>query len=116
MIENTVLIVDDDPAVLDTYREIFSSPEQREDTDFALLNQLFEHENAKHEVNKSDDFNLLAASGGEEALHVLDEALAAGGEVAVALLDMRMPAGLDGLETAVRMRQRDPNKTLSQSK
>ncbi|MBT6477854.1 MAG: response regulator, partial [Gammaproteobacteria bacterium] len=109
MIENTVLIVDDDPAVLDTYREIFSSPEQREDTDFALLNQLFEHENAKHEVNKSDDFNLLAASGGEEALHVLDEALAAGGEVAVALLDMRMPAGLDGLETAVRMRQRDPN-------
>ncbi len=57
-------------------------------------------------VLQADGFEVLEASGGEHALDLLERA-----EPAVVVLDVRMP-GMDGLETARRIKARRPNQQL----
>ncbi|MBT3197421.1 MAG: response regulator, partial [Gammaproteobacteria bacterium] len=108
--KNTVLVVDDDLSVLETYRLILSpSSEQVEDGEFAVLDALFEEEGEGAEKVDPLSFTLIEASSGEEALELMDQSLDSEEKIAVALVDMRMPSGIDGLETSIRLRERDPN-------
>ncbi len=52
-------------------------------------------------------FQLTLADQGERAVSLAQEAVAAGEPFRVAFLDMRMPPGIDGLETAKRLRKID---------
>jgi len=58
---------------------------------------------ATFDLNFGDDFTVLTASSGAEALKVLD-----GRPVAVMVVDQRMP-GMSGLETLASARERFPN-------
>jgi CheY-like chemotaxis protein len=104
---NTVLVVDDDAGVLETYRTILTGENLLEELgkEFSgLLNGIEDEESPI-----KDQYDLLLVNSGEKAIHAHAEVLSQGQQVAVALVDMRMPPGMNGLETAVALRKQDPN-------
>lgn len=75
-------------------------------TSILLVDDRPENLLALEAVLGQDDYNLIKATSGEEALwHLLKE------EVAVILLDVQMP-GLDGIETAKLIKARDKTKDI----
>jgi signal transduction histidine kinase/ActR/RegA family two-component response regulator len=58
-------------------------------------------------------FEMDSAYQGQEALAKVEEALAANRPYAMLFLDVRMPPGWDGVETAVRVWQADPNLQIA---
>ena len=105
---NTVLVVDDDAGVLETYRTILTGESLLDELgkDLAgLLNTVGQNESGSVE----DQYDLLLVNSGEKAIKLHAETLSQGRQVAVALVDMRMPPGMNGLETAVALRKQDPN-------
>ncbi len=104
----TVLLVDDEQQILDTYRVILSGEESDDGLDELAAMVGLDEEESDSLLNK-EVFRLLEATQGEEALEKQRHAIAAGHAPAVALVDMRMPPGINGLETAIRLRQQDPS-------
>lgn len=108
-----VLVVDDEPPIIDAYRQIFSGPS--EDTSSArrvLGAKLFGGGNGQtarlrlpsHAIR----FDAVFCRGAEPAVAAVREALAADRPFAVAFLDMRMSPGPDGIWCAARIRELDP--------
>jgi diguanylate cyclase (GGDEF)-like protein len=58
------------------------------------------------------DFDVVAHSQGEAAIGAVQESIAAGAPFSIAFLDIRMPPGLDGIETARRIRAIDPDLNI----
>lgn len=84
---NNVLFIDDDKLILESYKKIFST---KKDNQF------------------SSQFNILEASQGEDGVSIIKERLDSNDPIKVAFIDMRMPPGIDGAETARRIRDLDP--------
>ncbi|MBT3719635.1 MAG: response regulator, partial [Gammaproteobacteria bacterium] len=105
MSPRTVLLVDDEQQVLDTYRVILADENDTDDLDELAAIVGFEEESSS--VVQKEIFNLLEATQGEEAVALQKQAIEAGEPPFVALVDMRMPPGINGLETAIRLRQQD---------
>ncbi|MFY9342672.1 MAG: response regulator [Planctomycetota bacterium] len=92
-----ILIVDDDPAVLDTYRRILTVPS----ADHALAAgraALFD----EAPVTRQFEPELTLVEQGQAAIDAVASATAQGG-YAMAFVDMRMPPGLDGFATIERL-------------
>jgi len=98
-----VLVVDDDAAVLSLYETILapSAPPQI----FLENPELFP--TASTSIG-NHHFELTVASQGQESLELAEESRQQGRPFAVAFVDVRMPPGMDGLETARRLRAIDP--------
>ncbi len=105
----TVLLVDDEQQILDTYRTILGGDERDADLDELASIVGLEDESSEGRGPQKEAFRLLEATQGEEALQKQREAISAGTPPAVALVDMRMPPGINGLETSIRLRQQDPS-------
>ena len=106
-----ILIVDDEPAMHDSYRRSFA-PMRPVDggTLDAMAAELFGDEDC--EADQADDcaaFALTHAMQGLDGVTAVEAAVRAGDPYAVAFIDVRMPPGIDGKETAVRIRALDPN-------
>ncbi len=106
-----LLIADDDPRILDFYREVFNLPRSAEeieaDQEMDEMFSLLEGGDAVEQgVNSACEAVLVTQ--GLEALRVYAEQEAAEEPFDLALLDMRMPPGIDGLETARTLRERHP--------
>ena len=86
-----VLLVDDDPEVIETYREILMSPPRR---------------SRRRRTSTAPTFELTCVSSGEQALEVVQRELAEGRRFACGVFDMRMP-GIDGVETIRAIRKLD---------
>ena len=99
---NRVLIVDDQPDIHDDFREML-----RPDPVMALLDDLDAAFNDEPAVAFLPKFELFHAANGKEACDVVRSANASDRPVAVAFVDIRMPPGIDGIETARRMRKID---------
>lgn len=97
-----ILIVDDDPEVLHLYQMILTpfSHLYSKNSPFLPTDSAIK--------NGEPPFEISTASQGEEGLQLAKEGLEQGRPFAVAFLDVRMPPGMDGLETARRLRQIDP--------
>lgn len=54
-------------------------------------------------------FQLETVMQGEDAIHAVARALAEGRPFAMVFLDVRMPPGIDGIQTALRLREIDPS-------
>lgn len=110
-----VLVVDDDPQVLASYERVLDGlvkGQQSPGTDLdALSAELFCETSAA-----CDDAALLDevvyCKQGEQAVQVSQSAVAKGRPFALVFLDMRMPPGIDGLETARRIRGMDPDVNI----
>ncbi|KQN29352.1 putative bifunctional diguanylate cyclase/phosphodiesterase [Sphingomonas sp. Leaf38] len=103
-----ILIVDDEPAMHDSYRRSFAG--QRSDGADALdamAAELF-GDDVVEPVDDAPAFAVTHCDQGLDAVAAVERALAQGTPFAVAFIDVRMPPGIDGRETARRIRALDP--------
>jgi diguanylate cyclase (GGDEF)-like protein len=103
-----ILIVDDEPVVHDAYRRSLLR-EHPGDGVAAMAAELFE------DVAADDPrvaFALDHHAQGVDAVAAVRDAVASGNRFAVAFIDIRMPPGIDGRETAARIRAIDPDMQL----
>ncbi len=104
-----ILIADDEPQMLASYRDCFAIGPASNDELAALGADLFAGGN---EAPTAADFSNICfdyVSQGEHAVAKVADAINEGDPYAVLFLDMRMPPGIDGYETATRVRQLDKN-------
>jgi len=98
-----ILVVDDNPAIHEDFRKILDGDlAPRLD---ALANILF---GDAPPVPRGHSFVLDSAMQGEEALGMVQKAVAEQRPYALAFVDIRMPPGWDGLETLARLWEVDP--------
>jgi CheY-like chemotaxis protein len=100
-----ILIVDDDPAILNVWRRVLGQKSRSASLDH-LEKKLF---GANPPAVPTDTgFIIDTASQGMEGYQKVISALEEGRPYTFALVDMRMPPGWDGLETIIRMLEKDP--------
>ncbi|MGH6947362.1 MAG: ATP-binding protein [Kiloniellales bacterium] len=106
-----VLVVDDEPSLLDDYRIILdNAPSSGTKAKLAELEaDLFRSD---HAHAKLGDIALTACQQGADAIAAVSKSIKDDRPFAVAFLDLRMPPGLHGLETAEKIRAIDPNLYL----
>lgn len=112
-----ILIIDDEPAVHDSYRRSFAPLKSAA---AVALDAMGEALFGDAEVASVDavvtevppNFVLTHAPQGIDGVAAVAAAIAEGIPFAVAFIDIRMPPGIDGKETAVRIRALDPDINL----
>ncbi|MBE7186155.1 MAG: EAL domain-containing protein [Methylobacterium mesophilicum] len=110
-----VLVADDDAQVLDAYRRVLDSltaesAPAASDLD-ALSAELFGEEPAPS-CTKAMLGDVVYCRQGLDAVREVGEAKRSGRPFAIVFLDMRMPPGIDGLETARRIRAVDADVNI----
>ncbi|MGV8864842.1 MAG: putative bifunctional diguanylate cyclase/phosphodiesterase [Pseudomonas sp.] len=103
-----LLIIDDTPSIHQDFRKILG-PERDEDASLDSTEGLLFGTSRPHRQT----FELDSAYQGEEALELVQIALATERPYAMAFIDMRMPPGWDGLETIERLWQVDPHLQIA---
>ena len=102
-----VLVVDDDPTILETYRRIL-------DPAAWGLGSTARDENDGPALATGDRaapeplYELVLCSQGDEAVARVEESVAAGRFFALVFLDLRLPPGPDGMWTAKKIRELSP--------
>lgn len=99
-----ILVVDDDPAIRETYCRIL----QPAPSGIGALEALIGGGAGPAEEPR-DAFEVTAAAQGQAAAALNREAVASGRRFQLAFIDMRMPPGWDGLRTASELRAQDPS-------
>ena len=101
-----ILVIDDNPAIHEDFRKIFSAPTPTAQALSQAAATLFGEAPAA-----ADDptFDVDSAFQGQEGLQRVMVALAEKRPYALAFLDVRMPPGWDGIETAARIWEQDPD-------
>ena len=97
-----VLIVDDQPAIHDDFREML-----QQDTPPLASDEVAASFVAPQAPSPQPAFELLHALSGESACDVVGKALRSGRPMAAAYIDIRMPPGISGIETVRRIRDID---------
>ena len=108
-----ILVIDDEPAMHESYRQSFA-PKQNGDAAAlsAMAADLFGDDDDAPAPTAAADamaFELTHAMQGLDGVAALEKSLADGDPFSVAFIDVRMPPGIDGKETATRIRKLDPN-------
>ena len=108
-----ILIVDDEPGMHESYRLAFADtgPVAGAAELDTLAADLFGGD-AVEPVEPGIAFERTHCMQGLEAVAAVEAAIAAGEPYAVAFIDVRMPPGIDGKETATRIRALDPDINL----
>jgi CheY-like chemotaxis protein len=103
--QQRILVVDDDPAILRVWRRVLGPK-----TNHASLDNLEKKLFGSNPAGGAPEsgFAIDTALQGSEGYQKVVSALAEGRPYTFALVDMRMPPGWDGLETIVRMLEKDP--------
>jgi two-component system, NtrC family, sensor kinase len=98
-----ILIVDDNKAIHDDFRKILVGHKRSQvliDAEAALFGQ---------KADQVSAFELTSTYQGADAIAALKEARSASRPFAMAFVDVRMPPGLDGIATAARLWEIDPD-------
>ncbi|MCX6938650.1 MAG: hybrid sensor histidine kinase/response regulator [Verrucomicrobia bacterium] len=103
-----ILIADDTPALHESYRNIFAPPGDCP-ASFPGAEEFLGATATDLPASVSPVFELTFVFQGEEALSAIATAQAAGTPFALAILDIRMPPGIDGVQTALRLRAEYPD-------
>ncbi|RKY09151.1 MAG: hypothetical protein DRP56_03060, partial [Planctomycetota bacterium] len=106
-LNNRILLVDDEPLILDELAKVLS-PAKRNNAELNELgNRLFNH--SKTNRRKAASYNVCCCRQGDEAIGQVQESIEKNQPFAVAFIDIRMPPGIDGVSTAEEIRKLDPN-------
>lgn len=105
-VNHRVLVIDDNVAIHEDFRKIFTVEASAERSLLAAGSALF---GEPEQPATRAHFELDFATQGKEGVERVREARAAARPYAVAFVDMRMPPGWDGLETIERLWAIDPN-------
>lgn len=100
-----ILIVDDNTSIHADFRKILCPENTRKATVKKLSAALFDK---AVPTDNQVSFELDSAFQGQEALAMVQQALAEGRPYAVAFVDVRMPPGWDGIETIARIWEVNP--------
>jgi len=108
-----ILIVDDEPGMHQSYRQCFrrAGGDQGAALD-AMAAELFGDDAAPAVAEEHGSFETVHCMQGGEGVEAVAAGLARGERFAVAFIDVRMPPGIDGKETAKRIRALDPDINL----
>jgi two-component system, NtrC family, sensor kinase len=101
-----ILVVDDNPAIHEDFRKILCAAMP---TAAALSQSAAAFFGQSERMLEPPTFQMDSAFQGQEALNRIVEALGENRPYAMAFLDVRMPPGWDGIETALRIWERDPH-------
>src|SRR5512140_6365 len=101
-----VLVIDDNRAIHDDFRKILSPATAMAAASDATEAAVF---GRPTDAIAPTQFEVASAYQGQEGVQRVKEALAAGRPYALAFVDVRMPPGWDGVETARRIWELDPN-------
>lgn len=103
-----ILVVDDDPAILDAYRMVLDSGKREVNNKFNdLRSKLFGHVSAKPSTPDEPRFDIVCVQSAEAAVQAVRESRDLDKRFAVAFIDMRMPPGHDGVWAATEIRALD---------
>ncbi len=106
-----ILIVDDEPAMHDSYRRSFAGTRGEGAAALdAMAAELFGDDVAAD--REAPEFACTHCHQGLDAVGEVERAIAAGEPFSVAFIDVRMPPGIDGRETARRIRALDRDINL----
>jgi len=106
-LNNRILLVDDEPRILDELGKVLSPAEQSNAELNELENRLFN--NSKTNRRKTTCYNVCCCRQGDEAIREVQKGIKKNEPFAVAFIDIRMPPGPDGVSTAEEIRKLDPN-------
>ena len=104
---NRVLIVDDEPEILEVYRRILRAAVTDGKSQYTNPGREFRTNNPVS--RRSPGFEVTSCGHGGEAVEAVREACEAEAWFQVAFLDVRMAPKPDGIEASTRIRQLDPN-------
>ncbi len=104
-----ILIVDDEPAMHDSYRQCFAPLSGNAEALGEMAAELFGDTVA---AEPAPHFVCDHRMQGLDAVAAVEASLAGGERYAVAFIDIRMPPGIDGKETARRIRALDADINL----
>ncbi|MBP7461049.1 MAG: diguanylate cyclase [Candidatus Delongbacteria bacterium] len=109
-----ILVIDDQKDIRDVYLQILSNTPNPESSHLkSLEDEIFsEPEQLPIIVTNTIDYDVDCASQGLEAVEMVRRSLEENNPYMVAFVDMRMPPGIDGKETAKRIRDLDDNIEL----
>jgi diguanylate cyclase (GGDEF)-like protein len=112
-----ILVIDDEPAMHEAYRRTFEARQEEYDrANLAVLaTELFGTEDRASDNDETPhlkQIELVHAEQGLEALRLVSESIKEGNPFQVAFVDIRMPPGIDGKETAKRIREIDSEINL----
>ena len=100
-----ILVVDDNTSIHSDFREILCPDDAGESSVMDMERVLFAGDDV---APTKKSFELHSAYQGQEALEMVQKALAAKQPYAMAFVDVRMPPGWDGVETISRIWEVDP--------
>lgn len=105
-----LLIVDDNEAIHDDFRKVLCPTPRPQSGDLAAMRAAFLGSDAPPGAPAAkESFELCHASQGLESLEMISSAVQLGRPFSVAFVDVRMPPGIDGVETARRLWEIDPD-------
>jgi len=113
-----ILIVDDEAAVRASYGRIFAPRAAlvQHEALASLASELFDDDADEADTATGDNeeitFDIVMASQGLDAVALVEAAVRDGDPFQVAFIDVRMPPGIDGKETARRIRAIDSDINL----
>jgi CheY-like chemotaxis protein len=117
-----ILIVDDEPMMHDSYRRSFAPVDHAEaEALSAMAAELFGDDDGDGDDGGDDavpahepaeTFDCVHHMQGLDAVAEVERARADDAPFAVAFIDIRMPPGIDGKETARRIRALDPDVNI----
>lgn len=105
---NRILVIDDDPAILDIFTAVLSPSSQARSQESLELSALLGVPSGSKDTGRKREFQVDTALQGEEGFEKVKAALDRGEPYAVVFTDMRMPPGWDGVRTAKEIRALDP--------
>ncbi len=111
-VTNRILVVDDEQMLIDEYLRCLGEdyePDSATTTLTELEKVLFGDETDERGAAK---FAVESRNQGEAAVEVVRKAMQNDTPFAIVFLDIRMPPGIDGLETARRIRELDPRVNI----
>lgn len=105
---NRILAIDDDNAILEVFRTVFTATEKSsQESSLMALSELLEP-TATTTPAARQTFQLDTASQGEAGFNLVRQGLEDKKPYATVFIDMRMPPGWDGIQTARKIREIDP--------
>lgn len=108
MKNNRILVIDDDREIWKAYRGVLA-PEEGPGESSGRKLALLLGDALEADRPHGPSFELSFVDQGREGLERVLGANESGSPFAVAFIDVRMPPGWDGMETAARIREIDPN-------
>lgn len=103
-----ILVADDLASIHEDYRKILAPTGPTSPPFAGFSDFLPTPATVSRDAAQPADFEVECVLQGEDAVAAASAALAAGRPFALAFVDVRMPPGIDGVETAFRLREVDP--------